>query len=284
MTTANERPTTLGALKQSGYKSVPVRDEMRRNLIGHMERGEQLFPGIVGYDDSVLPQLEKRDPGGAGHHPSGRAWPGEVAHHPRPRQSARRGYPHRRGERDQRRPVQSGVPLRHRARGRSGRRHRHRVGGTRPPVRREAGDAGHLNRRPHRRRRPYPHRRGPLPLRRAGNPLRPDPADQPRHLLDQRAPRPRRAHPGGVVQPHGGARRPDQGLPGAPAARRARRGEREPGRLHEPRPHHHAAQGPLRRPDSHPLPPGARAGDLHHGGGTQAVPGDRGPGHRGRRT
>ena len=58
MTTANERPTTLGALKQSGYKSVPVRDEMRRNLIGHMERGEELFPGIVGYDDSVLPQLE----------------------------------------------------------------------------------------------------------------------------------------------------------------------------------------------------------------------------------
>jgi magnesium chelatase subunit I len=58
VTTAKKRPTTLGALKKSGYESVTVREEMRRNLIDRMERGEVLFPGIVGYDDSVLPQIE----------------------------------------------------------------------------------------------------------------------------------------------------------------------------------------------------------------------------------
>ena len=41
--------------------------------------------------------------------------------------------------------------------------------------------------------------------------------------------------------------------------------EREPGGLHQPRPHHHAAQGPLRRADPHALPDAGRARDRHHG-------------------
>ncbi len=50
-------PTTLGALKASGYRSRSVKDEMRENLIAGLESGKTLFPGIRGYDDSVIPQL-----------------------------------------------------------------------------------------------------------------------------------------------------------------------------------------------------------------------------------
>ncbi|REL29097.1 magnesium chelatase [Rhodohalobacter sp. SW132] len=49
---------TLGELKESGWKSVSVKDELRRNLITKMRSGEELFPGILGYDHSVIPQLQ----------------------------------------------------------------------------------------------------------------------------------------------------------------------------------------------------------------------------------
>jgi magnesium chelatase subunit I len=50
-------PRTLGALRAAGHRSVSVKDEMRRNLLRKMEAGERLFPGILGYDDSVLPRV-----------------------------------------------------------------------------------------------------------------------------------------------------------------------------------------------------------------------------------
>jgi magnesium chelatase subunit I len=53
-----ERPSTLGQLKASGYHSQPVKDEMRRNLIRKLHSGETLFPGIIGYDETVLPQIQ----------------------------------------------------------------------------------------------------------------------------------------------------------------------------------------------------------------------------------
>jgi magnesium chelatase subunit I len=56
--TTSERPRTLGELRASGYKVLPVREELRKNLIEKIRTGETLFPGIVGYDDSVIPQLE----------------------------------------------------------------------------------------------------------------------------------------------------------------------------------------------------------------------------------
>ncbi len=49
--------TTLGKLKESGYKSISVKDELRANLIRKLKAGEKLFPGIVGYDETVIPQL-----------------------------------------------------------------------------------------------------------------------------------------------------------------------------------------------------------------------------------
>ena len=53
-----KKPTTLGALKKSGYEPLPVREELRRNLIRRIEAGDELFPGIVGYEDTVIPQIE----------------------------------------------------------------------------------------------------------------------------------------------------------------------------------------------------------------------------------
>ena len=50
-------PKTLGELKESGYKSVSVKDELRANLIGKLRACERLFVGIVGYDETVIPQL-----------------------------------------------------------------------------------------------------------------------------------------------------------------------------------------------------------------------------------
>jgi magnesium chelatase subunit I len=52
-----ELAKTLGELKESNYRITSVKDEMRRNLIGKLRAGERLFPGIVGYDETVVPQM-----------------------------------------------------------------------------------------------------------------------------------------------------------------------------------------------------------------------------------
>jgi magnesium chelatase subunit I len=52
-----DRPQTLGQLRASGWKSVGVKHEMRRNLLAKLRRGETLFPGIIGYDETVIPQI-----------------------------------------------------------------------------------------------------------------------------------------------------------------------------------------------------------------------------------
>ncbi|MGK2964540.1 MAG: magnesium chelatase [Tepidiformaceae bacterium] len=52
-----ERPRTLGELKASGYEVLPVREEMRKNLIQKLRSGEELFPGIFGYEETVVPQV-----------------------------------------------------------------------------------------------------------------------------------------------------------------------------------------------------------------------------------
>ncbi len=84
--------------------------------------------------------------------------------------------------------------------------------------------------------------------------LRPHPSGQPRHLRHQRAAGPLRAHSGRPAQHPRRARRADPGPPHPAAARHHARGHGQPRGLHQPRPHHHAAQGPLRRADPHALP------------------------------
>jgi magnesium chelatase subunit I len=53
----DKRPKTVGALREIGYTPRPVRDEMRANLIRRLRSGDTLFPGIVGYEDTVTPQI-----------------------------------------------------------------------------------------------------------------------------------------------------------------------------------------------------------------------------------
>lgn len=55
--TSAELPKNFGELKASGYKSVSVKDELRANLVKKLRAGEKLFRGIVGYDETVIPQL-----------------------------------------------------------------------------------------------------------------------------------------------------------------------------------------------------------------------------------
>ena len=52
------KATTLGELKASNYQVLTVREEMRRNLIVKLKASEDVFPQIVGYQDTVIPQLE----------------------------------------------------------------------------------------------------------------------------------------------------------------------------------------------------------------------------------
>lgn len=54
----SERPTTLGAFKKAGFEFETVKDELRRNLIRQIKAGETLFPGIVGYEQTVIPAIE----------------------------------------------------------------------------------------------------------------------------------------------------------------------------------------------------------------------------------
>src|SRR5713226_3899380 len=49
---------TLGELKKSGYAVLPVREEMRKNLVHCLETGERILQGIIGYDETVIPEIE----------------------------------------------------------------------------------------------------------------------------------------------------------------------------------------------------------------------------------
>ncbi|NSL85528.1 sigma 54-interacting transcriptional regulator [Chitinophaga solisilvae] len=50
---------TLGELKKSGYTPVSVKEEIRRNLVRKLQQKEATFPGIVGYEDTVIPDTER---------------------------------------------------------------------------------------------------------------------------------------------------------------------------------------------------------------------------------
>jgi magnesium chelatase subunit I len=53
-----DKPATIGQLKANEYRVLSVRDEMRKNLIGRLRGGETPFPDIIGYEDTVIPQVE----------------------------------------------------------------------------------------------------------------------------------------------------------------------------------------------------------------------------------
>lgn len=56
-TQTHPRPATVGQLKETGYQPSSVKDELRRNLIVKLRNNQELFPGVLGYRDSVIPQI-----------------------------------------------------------------------------------------------------------------------------------------------------------------------------------------------------------------------------------
>lgn len=52
------RPQTLSELQASGYVHRPVREEMRRNLLASIGRNETILPGIIGFEETVIPEIE----------------------------------------------------------------------------------------------------------------------------------------------------------------------------------------------------------------------------------
>ena len=57
MSNSYSRVGTFGELKESGYQSLSIKEEMRRNMIRKLDGKEELFPGIVGFEETVEPQL-----------------------------------------------------------------------------------------------------------------------------------------------------------------------------------------------------------------------------------
>src|SRR3954451_15508216 len=53
-----DRPETIGELRRSGWTSRTVKAEIRGNVVAKLMAGEALFPEVLGYDDTVFPQLE----------------------------------------------------------------------------------------------------------------------------------------------------------------------------------------------------------------------------------
>jgi len=57
MGTVAQRPATLKELRDSGWQSKTVKEELRDNFVRALQSGEELFPGIIGYDDTVIPEI-----------------------------------------------------------------------------------------------------------------------------------------------------------------------------------------------------------------------------------
>ncbi|MCP3928356.1 MAG: magnesium chelatase [Bacteroidetes bacterium] len=54
-----DKINTLGALKEAGYRSQSVKEELRFNLINKLKKGESIFEGVIGFEETVLPDIER---------------------------------------------------------------------------------------------------------------------------------------------------------------------------------------------------------------------------------
>ncbi|MCX5045590.1 sigma 54-interacting transcriptional regulator [Aldersonia sp. NBC_00410] len=59
MTATQDRPVTVGELRASGHRQLSVKQEMRANLLAALREGRDPWQGIVGFEDTVIPQLER---------------------------------------------------------------------------------------------------------------------------------------------------------------------------------------------------------------------------------
>ncbi len=57
--TAIPNPQTLGELKKAGYTFKTIKQELRNNLVAKLQAGDPVFEGIIGYEDSVIPDVER---------------------------------------------------------------------------------------------------------------------------------------------------------------------------------------------------------------------------------
>ncbi len=253
----HERPTTLRELRQSGWHSKSVKREMYDNFMRMLARQEDLFPGIIGYEDTVIPEINlgliaQHDMlflGEKGQAKSrlmrllARFLDEEIPYLDIP------GCP---VHEDPCHPITvdgqaAGGPN-------AGHGSAHRLVAPRGALCR-AARAGHEVRRHHRRDRSRQAGRRHEHVGRGGAALRPDPADAPRHLRHERVARAGRAGAGRPVQHPGRARRADPRLPDPVRHRRAdpllgQSGHVQPQRQGDP-----AAQGPHRLGDPHALSP-----------------------------
>lgn len=55
----NSKIKTLGELKKSGYQHKTIKEEIRQNLVAKLQRGEETFSGIIGYEETVIPDVER---------------------------------------------------------------------------------------------------------------------------------------------------------------------------------------------------------------------------------
>ena len=55
---AERKPQSVKELRASGYKVLSVKAELRKNLMQKIRKGGTLVEGIIGYEESVLPQIE----------------------------------------------------------------------------------------------------------------------------------------------------------------------------------------------------------------------------------
>ena len=55
----SKKATTLGELKKDGYQSLTIKEEIRKNLVAKIKAKENPFPGIMGYEDTVIPDTER---------------------------------------------------------------------------------------------------------------------------------------------------------------------------------------------------------------------------------
>src|SRR5713226_3811651 len=57
MSAARIRPSTFKELRDSGWAPKTVKQEIRDNFLGQLHAGQELFPGIIGYDNTVIPEI-----------------------------------------------------------------------------------------------------------------------------------------------------------------------------------------------------------------------------------
>ncbi len=79
----HEQIRTLGQLRASGYQPRTVKEELRANLIQKLRNKEEVFPGIFGYDETVIPDLQRAIL--AGHHINLLGLRGQPARYVQPR-------------------------------------------------------------------------------------------------------------------------------------------------------------------------------------------------------